>query len=89
MVATTDGFALAEVDLQLRGPGDFFGTRQHGLPSLKVANLTEELDLLHDARDDALALLDDDPLLHDAEHRTLREELLRRYGETLQLALVG
>ena len=89
MVATTDGFALAEVDLQLRGPGDFFGTRQHGLPSLKVANLTEELDLLHEARDDALALLDADPLLHEPNHHTLREELLRRYGETLQLALVG
>src|SRR5690606_10787954 len=52
MCATSDGFELAEVDLKLRGPGDFFGTRQHGLPSLKVANLTEELELLHEARDD-------------------------------------
>ena len=89
MCETTDGFALAEVDLKLRGPGDFFGTRQHGLPSLKVANLTEELELLHEARDDALALLESDPRLDEPGHRILRDELFRRYGETLQLALVG
>lgn len=89
MVETTDGFRLAEVDLQLRGPGDFFGTRQHGLPAMKVANLTEELDLLHEAREDALALLDADPRLEAPPHRVLRDALLLRYGQTLQLALVG
>jgi len=77
------------VDLKLRGPGDFFGTRQHGLPSLKVANLTEELELLHEARDDALGLLASDPQLADSQHRVLRDELLDRYGQTLGLALVG
>ncbi len=89
MCATNDGFRLAEVDLQLRGPGDFFGTRQHGLPSLKIANLSEEMDLLQEAKDDALALLAADPNLRDDAHRPLRDELLARYGQTLGLALVG
>lgn len=89
MVETTDGFKLAEVDLQLRGPGDFFGTRQHGLPSLKVADLSQEMDLLHDAREDALALLDQSPRLDRPDLAELRRALFSRYGETLQLALVG
>ena len=89
MVETTDGFKLAEVDLQLRGPGDFFGTRQHGLPSLKVADLSQEMDLLHDAREDALALLDQSPRLDRPDLAALRKALFSRYGETLQLALVG
>ncbi|MEM7808867.1 MAG: helicase-related protein, partial [Planctomycetota bacterium] len=89
MVRTTDGFELAEVDLKLRGPGDFFGTRQHGLPPLKVANLTEEMDLLHDAREDALKLLASSPRLDRPDLAALHDELLRRYGQTLDLALVG
>ena len=89
MVATTDGFELAEADLKLRGPGDFFGTRQHGLPSLKVADLSQELDLLHDAREDALGLLEASPKLDRDDLRELRRTLFGRYGETLQLALVG
>jgi ATP-dependent DNA helicase RecG len=89
MCRTTDGFELAEVDLALRGPGDFFGTRQHGLPPLKVANLSEEMDLLHDAREDALALLKISPRLDRPDLKFVRDELLRRFGETLELALVG
>ena len=89
MVATTDGFELAEIDLQLRGPGDFFGTRQHGLPSLRVADLSQEMDLLHDAREDALELLADSPRLDRPDLAPLRRALFQRYGERLQLALVG
>ncbi len=89
MCRTTDGFELAEVDLKLRGPGDFFGTRQHGLPPLKVANLSEEMDLLHDAREDALALLKISPNLDRPDLKFVRDELLKRFGETLELALVG
>ncbi|MEL7238885.1 MAG: ATP-dependent DNA helicase RecG, partial [Planctomycetota bacterium] len=89
MVDTTDGFKLAEVDLQLRGPGDFFGTRQHGLPSLKVADLSAEMELLAQTREDALEMLEGDPRLIQPQHHALRDELLRRYGESLQLALVG
>jgi ATP-dependent DNA helicase RecG len=51
MVQTTDGFRLAELDLEQRGAGDFFGTRQHGLPSFKIANLYRDLDILKDAQE--------------------------------------
>ena len=89
MCKTNDGFELAEVDLELRGPGDFFGTRQHGLPSLRVANLSEEMELLQDAREDALELLAESPRLDRDDLRPLRDELFARYGDRLQLALVG
>ncbi|MEM8874881.1 MAG: DNA helicase RecG, partial [Planctomycetota bacterium] len=89
MCRTNDGFEIAETDLKLRGPGDFFGTRQHGLPPMKIADVTKELELLKVARDDAAALLEDDPNLEKPDHAALRNALLRTYGETLDLAQVG
>ncbi len=58
MVATEDGFVIAEKDLEIRGPGDFFGTRQWGLPTLRVANLLRDRALLERARDEALLLVE-------------------------------
>ncbi|MEM6315353.1 MAG: ATP-dependent DNA helicase RecG, partial [Planctomycetota bacterium] len=89
MCRTNDGFEIAETDLKLRGPGDFFGTRQHGLPPMKIADVTKELELLKLAKDDAAALLADDPNLEKSEHAALRGALLKTYGETLDLAQVG
>ncbi len=89
MTHTNDGFQIAEMDLRLRGPGEFFGTRQHGLPELKVADITKEIALLQLAREDALDLLASDPNLGDPSHRILRSELASRFGQTLQLAQVG
>ena len=63
MTQTRDGFRIAEEDLRLRGPGDFFGQRQHGLPALKVADLTCDMSLLKEAQGAAEALLQRDPLL--------------------------
>jgi ATP-dependent DNA helicase RecG len=83
---TTDGFELAELDFQLRGPGDIFGTRQHGLPPLRIADLQRDTDLLEEARRDAQHLLEDDPGLADARHRRLREMSIRRYGRSLDLS---
>lgn len=87
MVHTTDGFEIAEMDLQLRGPGEFFGTRQHGLPEFKLADLTQEMDLLRIAREEAIALLSRDPKL--AGLPALRSALKAQLGETLDLASIG
>jgi ATP-dependent DNA helicase RecG len=89
MCRTTDGFEIAETDLRLRGPGEFFGTRQHGLPQFKLADITQELDLLRLAREDALALLEVDPNLSRPENRALRAAIARQFGASLFLAQVG
>jgi ATP-dependent DNA helicase RecG len=89
MVKTSDGFKIAEMDLDLRGVGEFFGTRQHGLPELQVADVRKETVLLKAARTEALALLEADPQLRRPQNRLLRAELIRRFGKSLQLAQVG
>jgi ATP-dependent DNA helicase RecG len=89
MCDTNDGFAIAEMDLQLRGPGEFFGTRQHGLPEFKLADITSEMELLHQAKEDALALLTDDPKLTKPVHQHLRAALVKQVGESLALAQIG
>jgi ATP-dependent DNA helicase RecG len=89
MTQTNDGFEIAEMDLQLRGPGQFFGTRQHGLPEFKLADVTNEMELLKQAKDDALALLDEDPRLTKAVHRDLRAALSDQIGDALGLAQIG
>jgi ATP-dependent DNA helicase RecG len=89
MTRTTNGFDIAEMDLQLRGPGEFFGTRQHGLPEFKMADVTQELEMLAQAREDALALLAEDPRLTLPKHKALRQALISQFGETLPLASVG
>lgn len=89
MTKTSDGFEIAEIDLKLRGPGEFFGTRQHGLPELKLTDITRELDLLQQAKEDALTLLEDDPGLLKPGHRALREAIKRQFGESLFLAQIG
>jgi ATP-dependent DNA helicase RecG len=89
MTHTTDGFEIAETDLKLRGPGQFFGTRQHGLPEFKMADLTSEIELLKLAKEDALDLLAKDPNLRSPHHRHLRSALLEQFGATLALAQIG
>ncbi|HEX4792753.1 MAG TPA: ATP-dependent DNA helicase RecG [Humisphaera sp.] len=89
MTATNDGFEIAETDLKLRGPGQFFGTRQHGLPEFKLADITNEMGLLTQAKEDALAILNDDARLLRAEHRHLRSALSQQLGDTLGLAQIG
>jgi ATP-dependent DNA helicase RecG len=88
-VECSDGFRLAEEDLRLRGPGEFFGTRQHGLPELKVGNIVEDYDLLKLTASDARALIAEDPSLSDPRFRKLRRQVLDRFGETLELVDVG
>jgi ATP-dependent DNA helicase RecG len=89
MEATQDGFRLAEVDLKIRGPGEFFGTRQSGLPEFRTASLVTHTRLLEEARQDAAGLVARDPGLRLPEHRPLREALVARWRERLELASVG
>lgn len=88
-VSSTDGFALAEIDFRLRGPGDLFSTRQHGLPPMYIADLSRDVSLLEEARRDAQALACQDPGLSDPQHALLRKKVLARYGQALDLGDVG
>jgi ATP-dependent DNA helicase RecG len=85
MTETHDGFKIAEEDLRIRGPGEIFGTRQHGLPELKVADLAEDFELLRLARRDAFAMVDEDPALEAPHHQQLRREMVKAYSGRLGL----
>jgi ATP-dependent DNA helicase RecG len=89
MVETNDGFKIAEVDLQLRGPGEFFGTRQSGLPEFRVADLLRDAAILEEARREAQTIIAEDPELRQPAHRGLRQALLTRWRGKLDLASVG
>jgi ATP-dependent DNA helicase RecG len=86
---TNDGFELAEMDFQLRGPGDLFGTQQHGLPPLRLADLRRDQQTLEEARAAAKKLFGEDPGLIRPEHGKLRRQMLSRYGDALELGDVG
>jgi len=86
MTRINDGFEIAEHDLRLRGPGEMFSTRQHGLPDLKIANIIDDFDLLVMARKKAFELVAQDPMLTKSQHRNLRRELLNKFGASLGLA---
>lgn len=80
MEKTSDGFKVAEFDLEIRGPGEFMGAKQSGLPGFKMANLVRDFDLLLAAREAAFDVLKKDPKLGRKEHEALREELMKSYG---------
>ncbi len=80
---TGDGFKIAEEDLRLRGPGEMLGTRQHGLPELRVADLLRDGELLRHAQQDADEMIRADPQLRRPEHADVRAALMTKYGETL------
>ncbi|MBI5768788.1 MAG: ATP-dependent DNA helicase RecG [Verrucomicrobia bacterium] len=88
-VSTTDGFKLAETDFRLRGPGEILGTRQHGLPPFRIADLVRDEAVVIEARRDAQALVSTDPDLSQPPHAALRRMMLTRYGELLELSDVG
>jgi ATP-dependent DNA helicase RecG len=89
MEQTNDGFQIAEEDLAIRGPGEFMGTRQSGLPDFLVANIIRDCRILSDAKTDAFALVDEDPCLERPVHIPIREVLDRRWGCRLDLAKTG
>jgi ATP-dependent DNA helicase RecG len=89
MTRSNDGFEIAENDLRLRGPGEMFSTRQHGLPDLKIANIVEDYDLLVMARKHAFEMVSQDPMLTHAESKNIRRALLARFGDAIGLADIG
>ncbi|MDD4980905.1 MAG: ATP-dependent DNA helicase RecG [Candidatus Omnitrophica bacterium] len=89
MVKYNDGFRIAEEDLKIRGPGEFFGRRQHGLSELKIANPLSQMQLLKKAREEAIRLVSLDPKLGLRPNIPLREKLLQRFPEYEKLMVVG
>ena len=81
LCSTTDGFAVAQYDLETRGPGDFFGSRQHGLPTLQIADLMNDTRTLHAAQSEALAMLAEDPLLQAPEHALLAAQVQQMFDK--------
>ncbi len=88
MEETTDGFIISERDLEIRGPGEFLGSRQSGLPGFKLANIVRDARILQEARDSAFEIFGRDSNLSSLEHKSLRDELLRAHGLT-SLAGIG
>lgn len=85
MTRTHDGFKIAEMDFRLRGPGEFFGTRQHGLPELKISDLMKDFSILKKARDDAFELVSEDPQLTMVTHLKIRQKVLETFKDRLEL----
>ncbi len=86
---TLDGFEIAEADLEIRGPGEFFGTRQHGLPEIKFGNILKDFDIMERARKEAFGMVAIDPTLSEERHRKLKEDLAVKFKDKLGLGSVG
>ena len=87
MCRSQNGFEIAEEDLKLRGPGEIFGTRQHGLPELNISDLIRHGDILEDVKKVAAKIIEADPVLSDPENTGIREKVKKMFGENIQLNL--
>ena len=88
-VDTPNGFDLAEIDFSLRGPGELFGTKQHGMPPLMIANLQRDQEIIKHAREDARQIIASDPNLDADDLGRIKTMVLKRYGEEMELSDVG
>jgi ATP-dependent DNA helicase RecG len=89
LTKTQDGFELAEIDFKIRGPGNLMGTKQHGLPPMRIADLNRDTKVLEHARKVALQVVAENPELDGEEFRRLKKQVLARYGANLELGDVG
>ena len=85
MQETNDGFVISEKDLELRGSGEFFGTKQHGIPEFKVANLFEDMDILKKVQILSIKILDDDPNLEKKENSRLKETINKKFSGDIEI----
>ena len=83
MSSTTDGFKISEEDLKMRGPGDFFGNAQHGLPPLKIADIACNMELMTQAQNCAREILAADPTLNSPQNRTLKMDTMRLFNREI------
>ena len=79
MEETNDGFKISEKDLEIRGPGEFFGTRQHGLPELKIANIFKHMKILKIAQQEARYIIGEDLKFQKFEHKLLKNEIIDKF----------
>jgi len=89
IIDTVDGFAIAEEDLEIRGPGEFFGTQQHGLPEIRFGNIVKDMEIMEQARKEAFELIKADPNCNLPENRLLKENLYARFKGRADLIHVG
>ena len=89
MIRTNNGFRIAEADLNIRGPGEFFGTRQSGIPNFKIANIIHDATLLEAAKSEAELLIKADPALNASVHQLLKQMLQKHWRGNLEIASVG
>ncbi|MDP8299362.1 MAG: DNA helicase RecG, partial [Candidatus Tantalella remota] len=85
LAETDDGFEIAEKDLDIRGPGEFLGTRQSGLPELRFGNIVRDFAIMEEAREEAFTLVGEDPLLDDPHNAGIKKDIIKRYKGKLDI----
>ena len=85
MQETNDGFKISEKDLELRGSGEFFGTKQHGLPEFKIANIFQDMPMLKNIQSIASNILQEDPELEQEKNKRLKHEVEKKFVENIEM----
>lgn len=85
MCQTNNGFVVSEKDLELRGSGEFFGTKQHGLPEFKIANLFEDIEILKKVQDVAIKIMNDDPNLTKEKNLELKKQIENKFKDRIEI----
>ena len=85
MVETNDGFKISEKDLELRGTGEFFGTKQHGIPEFKIANLFQDVEMLKNIQSLAIKIINEDSKLESDKNKKLKKQILKTLTERIEI----
>ncbi len=85
MCQTNNGFIISEKDLELRGSGEFFGTKQHGLPEFKIANLFEDIEILKKVQNVAIGIMEDDPNLTKEKNLELKKQIENKFKNRIEI----